>query len=192
MKELLEGVVFPGAGGNRVRCMALGFTKPDGTPLFPIIEQMFNHAGISITHRHTEEPWEDIESFRKKIFVHYCDIGQVHIRCPEGVYQRTEEYVMGKEGDKIIYFILEWWAPKGRIQESYDKIRNFVVGYRDPAKAHPESIRWKLGDKGQDPNKMLKNLIHMSDSWETAHKEIENFYSSHPEEREEILKDFTI
>ena len=189
--EELKGLVFPSPGDNLVRCVALCFTKPDGTPLFNTIKQMLNDAGISVTHRHDVEPWRDKERFRKTISIHYRDIGQVPERCGEDVYEKTEKYVMGEKGDKIIYFILEWWAPEGRVQESYDKIRNFVVGYRNPDKAHPKSIRWKLGEKGQDPKNMLKNLIHMSDSWETAYKEIMNFYSSYPEEREEILKDFT-
>ncbi|MEI7667708.1 MAG: nucleoside-diphosphate kinase, partial [Erysipelotrichaceae bacterium] len=55
-----------------------------------------------------------------------------------------------------------------------------IVGPTDPAKADPNTIRGRFGtdtmEKSKSEKRLLRNLIHASDSDENAQKELELWF----------------
>ncbi len=139
--------------------------KPDAVErgLVESILDIFKEAGYHI------ERSKEVLVDEKLILKHYEDvIKALNIDYFQGAIldlflgKKVFAYVISKEGEHVI-----------------EDVRK-LIGATDPAKADPKSIRGRFGidamSKSMAEKRMLRNLIHASDSLENAQKEIELWF----------------
>ncbi len=95
----------------------------------------------------------------------------------EKIFQNVIDYIMGKyHTDRVLALVYHG-------EDCIEKIRN-IVGLTNPEDAHPVSIRGKYG-RINSKTDVFENVIHASDSEQTAEKEIKLWFS--PSELSEII-----
>ena len=144
--------------------------KPDAleAKLQEKILDMFREHGISVLKKKT------VTVDEATILAHYAEvIERLKDAIPDFPDCIRKEFV-GKQVE-----IIELAT---RHHDIIPKVRE-IVGATDPAKADPNSIRGKYATdtmaKSNDEKRMLRNLVHASDSEETAKKELALWFKSH-------------
>ena len=90
----------------------------------------------------------------------------------EEIFESTLEYIQGKYHTDRVFALVY----KG--EDAVRKVRE-IAGETNPEKASPVSIRGKYG-RIHSETRVLENVVHCSDSTETARQEIALWF--HPEE----------
>ncbi len=93
------------------------------------------------------------------------------------VFAETVKYIMGKYHTERVFAMVY----SG--EDAVKKIRE-IVGKTNPEEASPTSIRGKFG-RINSKTKVMENVIHASDSAETAEKEIKLWFT--PDELTELI-----
>jgi len=95
----------------------------------------------------------------------------------EEIFQGTIDYLMGKyHTDRVLALVYHG-------ENAIEKVR-VLAGETNPESAHPVSIRGKYG-RINSMTKVFENVVHASDSEETAEKEIKLWF--HPYELAEKI-----
>ena len=126
--------------------------KPDGLKkrIYKDVLERFLKNGLSISHINMQ--YLDKEIIREH-YAHLVD---------RPFYPMLEEFMLS--GPVVIMIVSGI--------DAINKVR-LLIGNTDPKKAHPGTIRGDYGDK----ECMTYNVIHASDSHESAIIEIERFYN---------------
>lgn len=118
---------------------------------------------------------------------HYSDLKQ---RKPQ-IYDATIEYMTGKfHTDRVLVLVYHG-------EDAIEKVRQ-VCGSTNPEEAKPDSIRGKYG-RIHSKTGVWENVVHASDSPQTAEKEIKVWFSPedlaeviYPTKKEKQTKEFSI
>src|SRR3989338_4942974 len=105
---------------------------------------------------------------------HYSDLKQ---RKSQEIFEGTMAYITGKyHTDRVFALVYEG-------ENAIKKIRE-ITGPTNPEEAHPTTIRGRYG-RVHSKTGIFENVIHASDSPETAEKEIKLWFS--PEDLTETI-----
>jgi nucleoside-diphosphate kinase len=110
---------------------------------------------------------------REHLEKHYADL---KARKPK-IFEDTIQYMTGKfHANRVMALVYEG-------EEAITKIRE-ICGATNPEEAHPVSIRGKYG-RINSKTGVFENVVHASDSPETAEIEIKHWFS--PEELTDLI-----
>ena len=87
------------------------------------------------------------------------------------IYEEVLKYIMGEYHTKRVLALIYHG------EDAIKKIRE-IAGATNPEKAHPTTIRGRYGRINSQTN-VLENCIHVSDSEESAKREIQLWFSPH-------------
>lgn len=106
-----------------------------------------------------------IRASKENLHKHYADLKE---RKPK-IFEGTVDYMMGKfHTDRVLLLVYQG-------ENAINKIRE-VCGVTNPEEAHPSTIRGKFG-RIHSKTGVFENVIHASDSKESAEKEIKLWFS---------------
>jgi nucleoside-diphosphate kinase len=108
-----------------------------------------------------------IKAKRELLEKHYSQLKE---KKPQ-IYEETINYMMGKyHTDRIFALVYQG-------EDAIEKVRE-ICGSTNPEDANPVSIRGKYG-RINSKTKVFENVVHASDSKESAEKEIKLWFAPH-------------